>query len=99
MLNEVTHATSAHRLDHLPRLCGPWRDPRSNDVPLSAEGRVVVEAGKALMNRRFRVEPTAATCGKIWKLAITPKEDVSFCLFVDVVPFVSDHPGRVLTTQ
>ena len=78
--------------------CGGATEPAVVKI-VDPAGRVVAAASGALMGRRFVVKPTAAQRGKVWKLIVDPREDVSFYLEGDVMPYLADHPGRLLIAK
>ena len=78
--------------------CGGITEPAAVKV-LDPEGRAAVEAEGALMGRRLRVTPRPGTRGKVWQLVVAPREDVSCHLEGDVLPYLADHPARLLTRR
>lgn len=78
--------------------CGGETEPATVTLE-DPNGGIVVQEQGALLKRSFRMAPSEATWGKVWKLTVEPREDVSFHLTGDVVPFVSDHPARLLVTD
>lgn len=59
-------------------------------------GREVLRQSGALLENEFKISVPPEGRGKAWKLEMTPKEDVLFFLAGDVVPFLADHPARLL---
>ena len=78
--------------------CGGPTEPAVVKI-IDPAGRTVAGASGALMGRRFVVKPTAAQRGKVWKLIVDPREDVAFYLEGDVMPYLADHPSRLLITK
>ena len=75
--------------------CGGESEPAKVEMA-DPDGRVVINEDGALMGRRFEVRPAPTTLGKVWRLSVTPREDVSVHLEGDVVPYLSDHPALLL---
>lgn len=66
---------------------------------LDPAGNEVVNENGAWMGRRFEIDVPAAARGKVWQVIVAPREDVSFHLEGDVMPYVSDDPARLLIAE
>ena len=78
--------------------CGGEGEPAA--VQLTApDGRTVVQAEGALLNRRFEAPVSPADCGRAWKLVVKPREDVVFYLEGDALPYLSADPRHLLVPE
>lgn len=66
---------------------------------VDSTGKEVVSENGAWLGRRFEIDVPAATRGKVWQVVVAPREDVSFHLEGDVMPYVTDDPARLLIAE
>jgi hypothetical protein len=66
---------------------------------LDPQGKTLLSENGAWLGRRFEVDVPADARGKVWQLLVAPREDVSFHLEGDVVPYVADDPARLLIPE
>jgi hypothetical protein len=75
--------------------CGGETEP-VDLVLTDPSGREVLRQSGALLGNEYKISVPAEGRGKAWKLSMSPREDVSLVLTGDVVPFLADHPARLL---
>jgi hypothetical protein len=62
-------------------------------------GRQLVNEHGAWQGRRFEIEVPEAARGKVWQVHVAPREDVSFYLEGDAMPYVADDPARLMVAE
>lgn len=63
---------------------------------LSPDGRIALEADGNFNRSPHRVEVRPDEAGKVWTVRVEPRQDFSFWLSGDVMPYLSTSPERVL---